>query len=209
MDGTIVFSWDNGVSWWPLPAVGGDLLPASSILFPGSKFATPFFVDYGQDGAASDADGARRYIYAVSNDGFWDNGSSMYIGRVPRPETATRRTYNPIFDRNAWQFYNPATLTWGALANAQPVLTSSRKLSQAGITYLPAFGRYIMMQWYYPDINTTEADGNCGPYDITKGTAPWPGPTTGPNLEVPGPPASGTLAGSYTRRLSHGDHGRW
>ncbi len=38
-------------------------------MFP-SDFCTPYFIHYGQDGAAPDVDNAQQYIYAVSNNGF-------------------------------------------------------------------------------------------------------------------------------------------
>ena len=52
-------------------------------MFP-SDFCTPYFIHYGQDGAAPDVDNAQQYIYAVSNNGFWDSGDYYVLGRVLR-----------------------------------------------------------------------------------------------------------------------------
>jgi hypothetical protein len=70
-------------------------------MFPGSRFAAPYFVEYGQDGRAS-VDDADRYVYALSNDGFWDNGNSLVLGRVARSKIGDLRAAD-------WQFYGAAT----------------------------------------------------------------------------------------------------
>ncbi len=51
-------------------------------MFPGSYFAAPYFIDYG--GGRPSTDGADQYVYAVSNNGFWDNGDRLVLGRVRR-----------------------------------------------------------------------------------------------------------------------------
>ena len=66
-------------------------------MFPGSRFATPYFVEYGQDGRAS-VDNADRYVYALSNDGFWDNGNNLILGRVARSKIGNLRAAD-------WQYY--------------------------------------------------------------------------------------------------------
>ena len=47
-------------------------------MFPGRRFATPYFVEYGQDGKAT-VDAGDRFLYAVSNNGFWDNGDNLML----------------------------------------------------------------------------------------------------------------------------------
>jgi hypothetical protein len=51
-------------------------------MFPGGQFATPYFIDYGR--SRPNVDGADRYVYAISNNGFWDNGDTLILGRVLR-----------------------------------------------------------------------------------------------------------------------------
>jgi hypothetical protein len=36
-------------------------------MFPGMRFATPFFIHYGKEYAAATVDNADRYVYATSN----------------------------------------------------------------------------------------------------------------------------------------------
>ena len=67
-------------------------------MFPGNRFATPYFVEYGRDGRAS-VDNADRYVYALSNDGFWDNGNNLILGRVARSKIGNLRATD-------WQYYN-------------------------------------------------------------------------------------------------------
>jgi hypothetical protein len=51
-------------------------------MFPGSYFAAPYFIGYG--GRRPSTDGADQYVYAISNNGFWDNGDRLFLGRVRR-----------------------------------------------------------------------------------------------------------------------------
>ena len=86
-DSRILISKNNGVTWSPLPPSQGAPFASANVMFPGSKFATPFFVEYGKDGAAPApaVDASDQFVYAVSNDGYWNNDSHMSLGRVPRP----------------------------------------------------------------------------------------------------------------------------
>ena len=76
----------------------------------------------------------------------------------------------------------PGEWHMGLIGRGDAHFEQHKSPSQAGITYVPAVGRYIMMQWYYNTMNTTEVDGNCGPWDPVADAAPWPGPATGPNF---------------------------
>jgi len=48
-------------------------------VFPGSRLATPYFIEYGRSAGVDNSD---QCIHAVSNDGFWDRGNDMILGRV-------------------------------------------------------------------------------------------------------------------------------
>ena len=75
-DASIVKSLDHGKTWSPAPKLG-------HAMFPGRVFSNPFFVQYGKDGQGT-KDGADQYVYVVSNDGTWNNGNWMTLGRVSR-----------------------------------------------------------------------------------------------------------------------------
>src|SRR6516165_4337738 len=68
-----------------------------SPMFPGRRFAAPYFVEYGQDGRAT-VDNANQFVYAVSNNGFWDNGDSLVLGRVRREKLANLNAAD-------WEYY--------------------------------------------------------------------------------------------------------
>jgi hypothetical protein len=73
-DASLLKSTDHGKTW----SAKAEL---NRPTFPGRMFSTPFFVQYGKDGAGT-KDDADKYVYAVSNDGAWDNGNWMTLGRV-------------------------------------------------------------------------------------------------------------------------------
>ena len=75
-DASIIRSIGQGKTWTPAPKL-------DHAMFPGRMFSTPFFVMYGRDGS-----GMGDYVYAVSNDGAWNNGNWMTMGRVRRDRIA-------------------------------------------------------------------------------------------------------------------------
>jgi hypothetical protein len=144
--------------------------------FPGPRFATPYFVEYGQDGKAA-VDNADRYVYAISNDGFWDNGNNMILGRVARAKITDLRAAD-------WEFYvggdGMEDAAWTKDVNkARPVLDAPGRLGMTGSVYLPGLKRYFMIGWYYPagggviDKNSTKKTV----WDFYEAPKPW-GPWT-------------------------------
>ena len=61
-------------------------------------FTTPYFIYYGQDGQSPAVDGAERYVYAISNNGFWCNGDHYILGRVERAKISRLEPAD-------WSFY--------------------------------------------------------------------------------------------------------
>ena len=117
-------------------------------MFPGQRFGAPFFVNYGQDGREAVADGSDRYLYALSNNGFWDNGDDMVLGRVLRSQM-------PRLKGEDWQYLRgedgSLDASWSsAMSEARPVLSNPNHLGSTGTTYLPAQKCYLLIAWYYP-----------------------------------------------------------
>ncbi len=115
-------------------------------MFPGRRFATPYFVEYGRSRA--DVDNSGQYVYAISNNGFWDCGDDMVLGRVLRSKIAS-------LDGADWEFFSGGDgmrpSVWSRNFNeAKPVIQQPRKLGMTGAVYIPAHGRYLMIGWYYP-----------------------------------------------------------
>jgi hypothetical protein len=145
-------------------------------MFPGRRFATPYFVEYGQDGKAS-VDNADRYVYAISNDGFWDNGNNMILGRVARAKIADLHAAD-------WEFYvggdGMEDAAWTRDANnARLILDAPGKLGMTGSVYIPGLKRYFMIGWYYPaggGVISKEATTKTA-WDFYEAPKPW-GPWT-------------------------------
>jgi hypothetical protein len=95
-----------------------------------------------------DADNAGRYGYALSNNGFWDCGDDMVLGRVLRSKIAS-------LDGADWEFFTGGDgmrpSVWSRDVNeAKPVIQQPGRLGMTGAVYLPARRRYFIIGWYYP-----------------------------------------------------------
>jgi hypothetical protein len=114
-------------------------------MFPGRRFATPYFIQFGRNGEAPRNVG--DYVYAISNNGFWDCGDDMIVGRVARSRIGRLHAAD-------WEYFiggngNPASWT-ANMERALPVLSGPRKFGMTGATYLRRYDRYLMIGWYYP-----------------------------------------------------------
>jgi hypothetical protein len=68
--------------------------------------------------------------------------------------------------------------SWGAWATAAPLINSALKVSSNGVQYLPKFGCYIHIQWWYPAIvNNAVEDSSTTTWDVWQSTKLW-GPWT-------------------------------
>ena len=113
-------------------------------MFPGRSFSAPFFIQYGP-GNTHTVDGAGKYLYSVSTDGYAYNGNYLRLARVPLTK---------VQQASAWQFYHGVVGGGGRFGRthpqAPPVCCSRRHgLSQAAIQYVPALKRYILITFFY------------------------------------------------------------
>jgi hypothetical protein len=145
-------------------------------MFPGKRFGTPYFVWYGKDGIAS-VDNADRYVYAVANNGFFENGDDYILGRVPRSRL-------PALSGSDWSFYTSGDGLedgrWTSLPEqARPVLVNPGKSSMTGMTYIESLHRYVMALWHYHRMNFEQAikDKDLGTivefFEAGKPWGPW------------------------------------
>jgi hypothetical protein len=138
---TLIASGDGGQSWSP------DAQTAlNQPMFPGTSFAAPYFVDYAD--AQVRPHGGEKFVYAVSNNGFWDNGDQLILGRVRRDLLHRLRGEDWEFlaaddglDEAAWV---------SEPDRARPILTRPGRLGRSGVSYLPHRGRYMTIGWHYP-----------------------------------------------------------
>jgi hypothetical protein len=139
---SIILSTNAGRTW-----VRSARENYESPMFPGRRFATPYFIEYGQDGEAG-PDNSDKYVYALSNNGFWDNGDNLILGRVAREKLRNLLGAD-------WEYYAGGdgleSQNWVRDMNrAMLVLDSPGKLGMNGAVYIPELGRYLMIAWYYP-----------------------------------------------------------
>ena len=137
---SIIKSVDHGRTW-----TRSAKLNYNAPMFPGRRFATPYFIQFGRNGAAPRNIG--DYVYAISNNGYWDCGDDMIVGRVARSRIG-------LLNAADWEFYiggNGGSASWTAnVNNALPVVKDTGRVGMTGATYLPGYQRYFMIGWYYP-----------------------------------------------------------
>ncbi len=143
INSSIIKSSDRGVLWSRPMKQNRD-----SPMFPGMRFATPFFIHFGKEYAAATVDNAGRYVYATSNNGFWDNGDNYILGRVSRSKIGDLKAAD-------WTFYKGGDgmrdSSWSKdMSRAALIIDAPGQCGETGVTYLPALNRYVMVSWYYP-----------------------------------------------------------
>jgi len=163
---SIIKSTDHGLTW-----SRSSTESYNAPMFPGLRFGSPYFVWYGKDGAAS-VDNADRYVYAVANNGHFEDGDDYILGRVLKSKL-------PALNAADWQFYNGADGmldgNWtGDIGNAKPILQDPMNCSMTGMTYIPGLGRYIMVVWHYTTYNLRTDPRTINKYyEAPKPWGPW------------------------------------
>jgi hypothetical protein len=156
INSSIIKSNDHGLHWSRPMQENRD-----NPMFPGMRFATPFFIHFGKEYAAATEDNADRFVYATSNNGFWDNGDNYIVGRVPRSEISALNAAD-------WTFYKGGDgmrdSSWTKdMSKAALIINAPGQCGETGVTYLPALNRYVMAAWYYPVGN-----GHAGKIEATE-----------------------------------------
>ena len=171
---TICKSTDRGVTWtWD----------TSAPMFPGYKFTTIMFLDYGQDNENA-IDG---YVYAYGLDYNWRDS---FNNRVPDPTELflARVPKTSIMNRSTWQFYAGdlnGNASWtNNIDQKQPVLRDETRLytntcfpsiragdpkdftiiSQGSIVYNQPLDRYIYSAWTEYTFEFYESPTPFGPW---------------------------------------------
>ncbi|MCC6123633.1 MAG: DUF4185 domain-containing protein [Pirellulales bacterium] len=161
---SLIMSSDKGLTWRRSAKENYD-----RPMFVSPRFGSPMFVKYGRDGRA-DAHNADKYVYALANNGFWENGDDMILARVLKSQIAR-------LDAKDWQFFTGgdgmSDANWSPdMQQAKPVLVNPGKCGMAGAQYIAPLKRYLMIQWYY-----TTGSGHKAPKDTTwifyESPAPW------------------------------------
>jgi hypothetical protein len=166
-DATIISSRDHGKTWSAAPNL-------NQAMFPGRIFSTPFFVQYGKDGQGT-KDGADQFVYAVSNDGTWNNGNWMTLGRVRRDRIAR-------LDPRDWEFVHGYDGKGGVIwqprwDDAVQTFRNPGRTSMTGIHYIAPLDLYILPQWYYTQLDNEARRWKATCLEFYYASAPW-GPWT-------------------------------
>jgi hypothetical protein len=142
-DGSIIKSTDQGKTWTRSAQDNYDHPE-----FPGTSFVTPYFVNYGQEGHEAVADGSDKWVYATSNNGYWDSGDYMVLARCLRSDM-------PKLDRASWSYYSGGDGSQDSAwtkdrKGAKRIIDDPDRVGETGATYLPVQKAYLMITWYYP-----------------------------------------------------------
>ena len=163
---SLIKSTDRGLTWSRSAAENYQ-----HPMWPGPSFGAPFFVHYGKNGGDVAEDGANRYVYAVSTNGFWNDGDSYILARVPRRKL-------PDLNAADWQYFSGGdgnqAKSWSArIQEARPLLDLRTHCGQTGPCYIPALGSYLMVVWYNTEKMIKWFEPNEIKYDFYQAPHPW------------------------------------
>jgi hypothetical protein len=163
---SLIKSRDRGLSWTRSAQEN-----ARTPMWPGAGFGAPFFVHYGKNGGNVMADSASEFVYAVSTNGFWNDGDSYILGRVKRKRL-------PDLKAGDWSYYAGGDGSDGRnwsehIDSARPILARPLKCGQGPICYIPSLGRYLLISWYNTEKMTKWFEPTRMQYDFFQAEHPW------------------------------------
>ena len=170
INSSLIKSGDHGVTWTRSAREN-----YANPMWPGSRFGAPGFFHYGQNSGRITRDNADQFVYALSNNGFWNGGDDLILGRV-------RRSQLPKLEVADWTYYTGgnglADSSWsGKLAKAQPILSLPAKLGWTSPAFIPALNRYLLVSWYLTPTLKKWFEPGLMTYDFYEAAHPW-GPWT-------------------------------
>jgi hypothetical protein len=168
-------STDHGLNWTPLPPSTNE--PYVAPMWSGSEVnrCPGGIIQYGKDysDGANSVHNSDLYVYGTGADTGWNNGSNIYLSRCLIENLGN-------LSASDWSYYkgNGATgmdsNNWGAMADATPIITKTRKLGPTSINYLPALQRYVFFNWYYPStVPVSAVVSNNTIWELYESPTPW------------------------------------
>ena len=231
--GSLLYSKDLGASWNSItaPEISTSYaypaaLPTqiTSYFADRKKFGAPSFITYGVDDgtlgytsttcdpavltvtASCRVDNADAYVYILGNDGFWNNGSALYLARIARAKlknmngSDVQYYTNALADGNGLEDGN-----WSSsISSISTILSAAGQIGEPAMQYIPFLNRYVLLNWYYPNCNTGTSNTGCPQDNTTAGNSvfsfydaphPW-GPFTQVGTISSFQAASGSAFGS-------------
>jgi hypothetical protein len=163
---SLIKSTDRGLTWTRNASENYE-----HPMWPGSRFGAPFFIRYGQNGGKVSRDGASDYVYAVSTNGFWNDGDNLILGRV-------KRSLLPSLNSSDWEYHvggdGLVASNWSAnIERAVAILDRPAKCGQIPVCYVPALGIYLLISWYNTATMTKWFQPNEMRYDFYQSARPW------------------------------------
>jgi hypothetical protein len=162
---SLIKSTDRGHTWTRSASAN-----FGNPMWPGPSFGAPMFVHYGKNGGNVAQDEAGRYVYAVSTNGFWNDGDQYVLGRI-------LRTRLGALNASDWSYFVGKGRWAGQIEEAVPILASPTRCGQTPPCYVPALGVYVMVVWYNTERMTTWFEPNEMRYDFYQADHLW-GPWT-------------------------------
>lgn len=134
-------------------------------------------IQYGKDYSGQAADNSGVYVYAVSNDGCWNNCNFLYLGRVSIANM-------PNLSSADWSYWQGGdglnSANWGAWATAMPLIQGTKKIggaSQPVYFGQLAEGCYVYINWFYPSVQAgTSLDASNSTWEIYTSVHPRASP---------------------------------
>lgn len=163
---SLIKSADHGKTWTRAAKENYD-----NPMWPGTRFGGPGFIHYGRDGGKVSRDNADRFVYAISNNGFWNGGDDFILARV-------RRSDLPKLNAADWTYYTggdgAAAGAWtGAITSAKPILSLPAKLGWTSPVFIPALNRYLLVSWYITPTLKKWFEPGLITYDFHEAPHPW------------------------------------
>jgi hypothetical protein len=166
VNASLIKSTDRGLTW-TRSAEENYAEP----MWPGGAFGAPFFVHYGQNGGDVERDGADRFVYASSTNGFWNDGDSYILGRVERKKLAA-------LDSADWRYYaggdGAQDANWSPhIGEASPILSSPAHCGQGPICFVAGLDLYLLIAWYNTEKLTEWFKPTRMRYNFYQAAHPW------------------------------------
>jgi len=163
---SLIKSTDKGLSW-----SRNESDNYTTPMWEGKDFSSPFFVHYGKNGGNVTKDNADKYVYAISNNGFWNGGDYYIIGRVPRAKLKNLNSKD-------WTYFKGGNgeknKNWSSkITEAYHLLGLPAHCGQTGATYIPALKKYLLVAWYITDTLKSWFNPKEIKYDFYQADHPW------------------------------------
>ncbi len=149
MNMSLIKSADQGKTW-----TRSEKENYGAPMWTNKLFSTAFFFKYGQNGGHTTQDDQDKFVYAMSNDGYWDSGSQFRLGRVARDKVGNLNAAD-------WEYFCNGGWTKNLdEATRVPGLPDGTNLCTMGSpVWLPPLKTYVaplwhdigkFTSWYYP-----------------------------------------------------------